>query len=105
MKQVFSIPNIDKNVNLVEEVAGLRMHYVLPCPKTFPKLTFISKNKTWYKKTMFIPYGEHMSQRIHYAYMKLKLSTMVDLALYHQKLANDKVTLLLLQQQNYLTFK
>jgi hypothetical protein len=46
-----------------------------------------------------------MSCRLNYAYQKLKLSTMVDLALFHQQLANEKVSCLLLQQQQWLEYK
>jgi len=105
MAKLFNVQNLEKNVSLIEEVSGIRMYYVLSCPKDFPNKTFFSSKKWWYRKTMLIPYGNHMSCRLNYAYMKLKYSTMVDLALFHQQLANKKVNALLLQQQNYLTFK
>lgn len=97
--------NLEKNVKLIEEETGLRMYYVLACPVNFPNKTFFSNKKWWYKKTMLIPYGNEMSRRLNYAYMKLKCSTMVDLALFHQQLANEKVSCLLLQQQYYLEYK
>jgi hypothetical protein len=80
MSKIFLIPNEDKNVKLIEEESGLRMYYVLSCPKDFPNISFISKNKAYYQKHILIPYGNNMSKRINYAYEKLKVNVMCDLA-------------------------
>ena len=49
-QSIFIIPNEKKNVKLEELENGLRMYYVLSCPKEFPNITFISKNKGCIKK-------------------------------------------------------
>ena len=90
-KQIFSIPNIDKNVRLQEEESGLRMFYTLPSTESFPYKTFQSKNKWYYRTELFIPYNINMSKRIHFAYMYLKSRSMLVLAEWKQVEINNKV--------------
>jgi hypothetical protein len=98
---IFIIPNEKKNVKLEELENGLRMYYTLACPKDFPNITFISKNKAWYQKTMVIPYGPNMSKRIDYAYNKLKTIVMCDLALHKMLFYTAKYNNLL-QKRNLI---
>lgn len=95
---IFDIPNYGKNVKVEEMESGLKMHYVLSCPKTFPNITFQSKGKAYYKKTMLIPYGDNMSKRINYAYNKLKISVTLDLARYKFEFFADKYNKLAIKQ-------
>jgi hypothetical protein len=91
MSQMFLIPNEDKNVKLVEEEKGLRMYYVLSCPSNFPKVSFISKGKSYYRTQMFISYDQNMSKRINHAYNKLKVYTMLQLANFKYELQSEKI--------------
>ena len=77
--KIFDVTNLDKNVRLEELENGLRMYYTLPCPKNFPNLSFISKNKAYYQTTMIITYDRNMSKRLNHAYNKLKAYTMLEL--------------------------
>lgn len=98
-KDIFLIPNEDKNVTVEETATGLKMHYVLSCPKDFPKISFISKNKAYIRKSMDIPYGIHMSKRLNYAYNKLKVHTMFELAEYKVRFYSDKYFKLLNEKE------
>lgn len=99
MKQnIFNPTNLNKNVKLTEEINGIRMSYTLSCPKEFPAVTFISRNKAYYTRTLLVPYDLHMSKRLEFAYNYLKTNTMLELALYKQYLYNQKVASLKLDQ-------
>ncbi len=98
MKNVFNPTNLHKNVKLKEVINGIEMSYTLSCPKDFPQVTFISRNKAYYTKTLLVPYDLHMSKRLEFAYNHLKANTMLELALYKQFLYNNKVNQLRLEK-------
>lgn len=82
--QIFSVPNLDKNVKIKEVENGLEMLYTLSCTKEFPLKTFFSKNKWYYQTSCFIPYGTNMSKRLNFAYNFLKTRNMLKLAEWKQ---------------------
>ena len=90
----YQVTNLDKNVKLKEMFNGIEMSYTLSCPKTFPRITFMSKNKAYYTQTLLVPYGENMSKRLNFAYNHLKTNTMLELALFKQWELNNKIDLL-----------
>lgn len=102
---LFNITNLDKNVKIKEEIDGLTMYYVLSCPSNFPLVTFKSKNKSYYRTHMFIPYGENMSKRCNYAYNKLKLFTMIRLNDFKIQESQKKSESLKENYNNYLKYK
>lgn len=105
MNQPFKVQNLDKNVKLIEEELGIRMYYVLPCPKNFPNITFISKNKGYYQTTMFVQYDQNMSKRFNHAYKKLKAFTMLELNRFKLQEQINKVQQLEIQFELNKTYK
>lgn len=103
-EQIFSIPNIGKNVKIIEEAEGLMMFYTLPCTESFPLKSFISKKKWYYETSCFIPYDRNMSKRIHYAYNWLKIRTMLSLAEWKHFEITKKVADLKLQKEKFITY-
>lgn len=95
MANPFDLPNEHKNVKLIEKKNGLILTYVLSCPKTFPNISFYSRNKAYYRLGMFIPYQDNMSACIQEAYILVKNKTMLNLALYKQELQNAKVRMII----------
>jgi hypothetical protein len=78
----FFIPNLDKNCRLEELPEGIKVIYVLSCEKDYPAKTFISKGKNYVQRSYSIRYTNNMS-----AYIQLKNSTMLELALWkHQQI-------------------
>jgi len=104
-KPIFDVQNLDRNVKLEELETGLRMYYVLACPKNFPNLSFISKNKGYYQTTMIIFYGPNMSKRLDHAYHKLKAFTMLELANFKLKEQIGKVERLEKQFKLHTNYK
>ena len=83
----FFIPNGDKNCRLEELSDGVKVIYVLSCDKDYPSKTFTSKGKNYVERSYSIRYTNNMSDHILRAYIQLKNSTMLELALWkHQKL-------------------
>ena len=75
----FNIPNLGMNVRVEEVTTGLNLYYTLSCDKNFNHITFISKNKAYYVKCIFIPYQNNMSNAIWITYQKLKNEMMLEL--------------------------
>lgn len=92
----FFLPNDDKNALLREKKDHLELWYVLPCPKHFPKKSFVSKKRgtSYYRLGLDIPYQNNMSKAISEAYYKLKVHMMLELALYKRKKLNEKIDIL-----------
>lgn len=83
----FFIPNGDKNCRLEELSDGVKVIYVLSCNKDYPAKTFNSKGKNYVERSYSIRYTNNMSDHIMRAYVQLKNSTMLELALWkHQQL-------------------
>ena len=83
----FFIPNLDKNCRLEELPEGIKVIYVLSCEKDYPAKTFISKGKNYVQRSYSIRYTNNMSDHIMRAYIQLKNSTMLELALWkHQQI-------------------
>ena len=97
MANPYFLPNDDKNCRLEELPFGLRLVYILSCPETYPKRSFISKNKWYVKRYIDIPYTNCMSNAILQAYLYLKRDTMLELALYKKQLIEQKIIQLALQ--------
>lgn len=102
--QPFLIPNDNKNVKLIEEEGGLRMYYILSCPSNFPKVSFLSGKKSYYRTTCYIPYDINMSKRINYAYNKLKAYTMLELAEFKQELLTNKIKQLRIAKDKFARY-
>ena len=83
----FFIPNLDKNCRLEELTNGVKIIYILACDKNYPAKTFESKGKSYVERSYSIQYTNNMSDHIMRAYIHLKNSTMLELALWkHQQL-------------------
>jgi hypothetical protein len=93
----YFIPNLDKNCRLEELPDGLRVVYVLSCGKDFPHSTFKSKGKNYVERHLDLKYANNMSNYIMKAYLQLKNSTMLELALWKHQQLTDKIIKL---QQN-----
>ena len=87
----FFIPNGDKNCRLEELSDGVRVIYVLSCEKDYPSKTFTSKGKNYIERSYSIRYTNNMSDHIMRAYIQLKNSTMLELALYKHMLLTNKI--------------
>jgi hypothetical protein len=87
----FFIPNGDKNCRLVELPEGLKVVYVLSCEKDYPQKTFTSKGKNYVERSYSIRYTNNMSDHIMRAYMQLKNSTMLELAVWKQQQLTLKI--------------
>ena len=75
----FNIPNLNMNVKVEEVTNGLNLYYTLSWDRDFNHITFISKNKAYYVKCMFIPYQNNMSNAIWLTYQNLKNEMMLEL--------------------------
>lgn len=83
----FFVPNLDKNFKLEELPEGIKCLYVLACDKNYPAKTFESKGKSYVQRSYSIRYTNNMSDHILRAYIQLKNSTMLELALWkHQQI-------------------
>ena len=87
----FFILNLDKNCRLEELTNGVKVIYVLACDKDYPAKTFESKGKSYVERSYSIQYTNNMSDHIMRAYIQLKNSTMLELALYKHMLLLNKI--------------
>lgn len=78
MNNTFSVPNLDRNVHITEETAGLTISYTLPCEKDFT-YTKRKANRYYYTEKIFVLYEQNMSQKLTKEYFKLKNSAMLKL--------------------------
>lgn len=78
----FFIPNLGKNCWLEEKSKGLRLFYVLACPKDYPLKSFTKHNVNYAKVSIFIPYQPNMSSIILRRYYYLKEALMLDIRKY-----------------------
>jgi len=80
MDNIFSVPNLDKNVRISEKENGLELSYTLPCGRDFPYTGYRRKNNThYYTERTFVKYDNNMSQLLTNEYFKLKNSVMLKL--------------------------
>ncbi len=78
----FFIPNLGRNCWVKEESKGLRLFYVLACPKDYPLKSYTRHNINYAKISIFIPYQENMSSIILRRYYYLKNMLMLDIRKY-----------------------
>jgi hypothetical protein len=94
MYNLFNVPNLDKNVKLEELPNGIRLVYVLSCDKNYPKRVFYSKGKWYTKSYIDVNYSNKMGDQLNKAYLIIKNTVMLELALFKRQEILNKITIL-----------
>lgn len=87
----FFIPNLGKNCWLKEESEGLRLYYVLACPKDYPLKSYTKHNTNYAQVSIFIPYQPDMSSIILQKYYYLKKILMLDIRKYKLNILKSEI--------------
>lgn len=87
----FFIPNLGRNCWIKEEPTGLRLYYVLACPKDYPLKSYKKRNVNYAKVSIFIPYQANMSSVILRRYYYLKKTLMLDIRKYKLTILESEI--------------